>query len=218
MNKEWSELNKLVQANIKKKDTFESGISALFALRNDLMQTLKSIQKDLRREDYDKIGSNHSKGYDNKTIAYSIWHIARIEDIVAHTLINDDEQIFFLNGYKSRINASIITTGNELAEQEIIAFSSQLNINELWMYFYDVKESTEKVLNSLTFTDLKRRFTPKNKDKLLSLNVVSEDNNANWLIDYWCNKDVKGLIQMPFSRHWIMHVEACLRIKNKILK
>ncbi|HCD4412319.1 TPA: phage head-tail adapter protein, partial [Enterococcus faecium] len=35
-------------------------------------------------------------------------------------------------------------------------------------------------------------------------------------IDYWCNKDICGLIQMPFSRHWIMHTEACLRIKNKI--
>ena len=30
-------------------------------------------------------------------------------------------------------------------------------------------------------------------------------------------KDVKGLIQMPFSRHWIMHIEACLRIKDKLL-
>jgi len=31
-------------------------------------------------------------------------------------------------------------------------------------------------------------------------------------------KDVRGLIQMPFSRHWIMHIEACLRISGKILK
>ena len=37
-----------------------------------------------------------------------------------------------------------------------------------------------------------------------------------WLIDYWRGKDIRGLIQMPFSRHWIMHIEASLRIKNKI--
>ena len=23
---------------------------------------------------------------------------------------------------------------------------------------------------------------------------------------------------MPFSRHWIMHIEACRRIENKIVK
>jgi nicotinamidase-related amidase len=27
---------------------------------------------------------------------------------------------------------------------------------------------------------------------------------------------ITGLIQMPFSRHWIMHIEACLRIKKKL--
>ncbi|MDO4831730.1 MAG: phage head-tail adapter protein, partial [Clostridia bacterium] len=26
----------------------------------------------------------------------------------------------------------------------------------------------------------------------------------------------KGLIQMPFSRHWIMHTEAALRIADKL--
>ena len=42
--------------------------------------------------------------------------------------------------------------------------------------------------------------------------------DAFWLIDYWCGKDVKGLIQMPFSRHWIMHIEAMCRIKNELCR
>ena len=54
------------------------------------------------------------------------------------------------------------------------------------------------------------------REELKALGVVSSDENAVWLIDYWCNKDLRGLIQMPFSRHWIMHTEACLRIKNKL--
>ena len=54
------------------------------------------------------------------------------------------------------------------------------------------------------------------KGYLKSLNVVNCDEKAIWLIDYWCSKDIRGLIQMPFSRHWIMHTEACLRIKNKM--
>ena len=33
MNKEWSELNKLMQTQIKKKDTYDSGIGTLFSLR-----------------------------------------------------------------------------------------------------------------------------------------------------------------------------------------
>lgn len=59
-------------------------------------------------------------------------------------------------------------------------------------------------------------MTDEDKERLKSLNVVSEDERAGWLVDYWCGKDVRGLTQMPFSRHWIMHIEASLRIKNKI--
>ena len=48
--------------------------------------------------------------------------------------------------------------------------------------------------------------------------MVSTDEEAYWLIDYWCGKDIRGLIQMPFSRHWIMHIEACLRLRERIIQ
>ena len=63
---------------------------------------------------------------------------------------------------------------------------------------------------------LKLKIPDEREKELRSLGVVSTDENAVWLIDYWCKKDVKGLIQMPFSRHWIMHIEACQRILNKL--
>lgn len=55
--------------------------------------------------------------------------------------------------------------------QQIADFSEKLNLDELYRYITEVKESTEDML--------------------------------------------RDLIQMPFSRHWIMHVEASLRIRNK---
>lgn len=81
---------------------------------------------------------------------------------------------------------------------------------------FEVKDSTEKIINSLSYDQLKNKVSEERKEYLKSLNVVSDNENAVWLIDYWCSKDTRGLIQMPFSRHWIMHVEAGLRIKNKI--
>ncbi len=157
----------------------------------------------------------NSNGYHNKTIAYSIWHIFRIEDIVAHTLINNDEQIFFSKDYQKLINSPITTTGNELVKQQIAEFSKQLNLETLYSYAFEVKESTEEILKSLSYNDLRNKITLETKHKLIELDVVSADPNANWLIDYWCDKDIRGLIQMPFSRHWIMHIEASLRIANK---
>ena len=218
MNKEWSELNKTMQAQIKKKDTYFDGIDTLFELRNRIMETILSFKNDLSREDYNAIPFINSDGYHSKTIAYSLWHIFRIEDIVAHTLINCDEQIFFSGNYKERINSPIITTGNELLKNEISDFSKQLDIDELYAYILEVKRSTEAILRELTYEMLKQRISAERREALQKMNVVSNVENAEWLIDYWCSKDIRGLIQMPFSRHWIMHIEASLRIENKIRK
>ena len=216
MNKVWSELNKTMQMQIKKKDTYEAGMGTLFDLRNQLMEILTSFHEELSRKDFDAIPFINADGYHNKTIAYSIWHIFRIEDIVAHTLISKDEQVFFAGNYQERINSPIITTGNELVKEQIADFSKQLNLKELYSYIFEVKDSTEKIINSLSYDDLKKKVSEERKEYLKSLNVVSDDKNAIWLIDYWCGKDIRGLIQIPFSRHWIMHIEASLRIKNKI--
>ncbi len=218
MNKEWSELNKTMQAQIKKKDTYSDGISTLFELRNKIMHTITSFRDSLSGEDFYAIPFINADGYHSKTIAYSLWHIFRIEDIVAHTLINCDEQIFFSGNYKERIKSPIITTGNELVKNGIADFSKQLDINELYSYISEVKESTEVILHELPHEMLKQRISPERREILQKMNVVSSDENAVWLVDYWCGKDIRGLIQMPFSRHWIMHIEASLRIENKIRK
>lgn len=216
MNKEWSELNKQIQSALKKPETFDNGIKALLKLRGELSEVLSEFKTELRAEDFSAIPFINAYGYHSKTIAYSIWHISRIEDIVARTLIKGDEQIFFADGFAKRTGSPIITTGNELIKHQISDFSAKLDLNALYDYFNEVKQGTDELLKSLEFADMKRRITDNDRERLLALNVVSSNENAFWLVDYWCGKDVRGLIQMPFSRHWIMHIEACLRIKNKI--
>ena len=218
MNQEWSELNKLMQARIKKNDTYSDGIRTLLELRSRLTDTILSFREHFSRADFDAIPFIHADGCHSTTIAYSIWHIFRIEDIVAHTLINGDEQIFFSGNYKERINAPIITTGNELVKNEISAFSKQLNLNELYAYMIAVKESTEAILLEMPYEKLKQKIPAAQRAMLQNLHVVSSDASAVWLIDYWCGKDIRGLIQMPFSRHWIMHTEASLRIADRLHK
>lgn len=218
MNKEWSELNKTMQLQLKKKDTFDEGIATLFALRKQLWNTILSYRRELTREDFDSMPYINADGYHSKSIAYSLWHVFRIEDICAHTLVAGDEQVLFAEGYQERTGSPIITTGNELVKEEIAEFSRQLDLDELYSYMSDVKKSTEKILKGINFEDTKRKISDDRRKQVEGLGVVSEDESAIWLIDYWCKKDVRGLIQMPFSRHWIMHIEACERIKRKKVK
>ena len=89
-------------------------------------------------------------------------------------------------------------------------------MKELYSYIFEVKDSTEKIISSLSYDELKKKILEERKEYLKSLNVVSDDENAIWLIDYWCGNDIRGRLQIPFSRHSIIHIEASLRIKNNI--
>ncbi|MCH5158156.1 MAG: phage head-tail adapter protein [Clostridiales bacterium] len=216
MNKEWAELNKTLQSQLKKENTFVDGIQTVLDLRQKMFDVLCAFKTELTREQFNCCPYSNAEGYHSKTIAYSIWHIFRIEDIVAHTLIDHSEQILMTDNYIERINTPIITTGNELVGKQIIKFSEALNIDELYQYITAVMNSTNKIISNLSFADLKRKISNDDKQHLQQLNVVSTDAKAYWLIDYWCGKDFRGLIQMPLTRHWIMHIEASLRIRNRI--
>ncbi len=218
MNKNWSEMNKEFQALLVKQNTFRAGIERLLALRKSLFEQITQIVTTFPEEAFYQMPFAGAEGYHSKTLAYSIWHIFRIEDIVAHEMIAEDQQALFSQGYMEAIHSPIITTGNELSGNDIVTFSKQLNMQGLYRYARDVMQSTDQILTRLEPSDLKRKFGDGMIEKLRQTNCVSDAESASWLIQYWCGKDVLGLIRMPFSRHWIMHIEAMQRIKNKLCR
>lgn len=216
MDKEWSEKNKKMQTLLAKNKSFAEGIKLLLELRNSLFEQITSIVKTFPSQAFYQLPFGQGDGNHNSTLAWSLWHLFRIEDIVAHTLILKDTQILFENNWQAQTNSPIITTGNELDGEVMIDFSKKLNINAVYEYCKAVMNSTNEFLKRLQFSDLKRKFSEADRENLVASKCVSSDESASWLIDFWCGKNVKGLIQMPFSRHWIMHVEAMRRIKNKL--
>ena len=216
MNKDWSEKNKKMQSLIGKEASFNEGIDVLIDLRNDLFGQITSIVNTYPADAFYKMPFAKAEGYHSKTLSYSMWHIFRIEDIVAHTLIKQDEQVLFSGDWIKKTKSPIITTGNELHGEEIAEFSKKLDVKALCEYCKAVMKSTNDLLKSLKYKDIKRKFLDEDKKRIIDSKCVSHDENAIWLVEYWCGKDVKGLIKMPFSRHWIMHIEAMCRIAGKL--
>lgn len=218
MNENWSETNKKIQALLGTEATYREGIRLLLEFRQEMFRQITDIVNGFPKEAFYQMPYANVKGYHSKTLAYSIWHIFRIEDIVAHSLIREDEQILFSGGFPKSIGTKRITTGNELVGGQIADFSKELELGGLYEYAKEVMLSTNELLCNLDYSELKRKFGKSDEERLLKSGCVSEDENAGWLIPYWCGKDVLGLIKMPFSRHWIMHIEAMQRIKNRLCR
>lgn len=216
MEHELVKLLNVIKDEIADENTFHQGITNLLLFREQIFDIILQFKKELTRSEFNAMPFIEANGFHNKTIAYSIWHIFRIEDIVIHTLINKDDQIFFSEGYQRQISSPIKTTGNELIKQEIADFSQSLNLEELYQYAEAVKSSTDNFLGRLLFSDLERNFDDNDKQQIKELGVVSPSENARWLIDYWCGETIKGLILMPLSEHWMAHIYASCIIKSAL--
>ena len=135
---------------------------------------------------------------------------------MAHELIAKDKQVLFTKNWLKKTKSPVITTGNEFHDEGIAEFSKKLDVKAVYEYCKSVMESSNEILRKLMYKDMKRKFTEDDKKQILDSKSVSTDESAIWLIDYWCGKDLRGLVKMPFSRHWIMHIEAMCRITSRL--
>jgi hypothetical protein len=151
------------------------------------------------------------------TIAWNIWHIARIEDLVSNILIAEGSQVFDENWMK-RMNASFMDTGNAMSDEEILQLSSELVMIELRNYRTAVGRRTQEILKTLRPNDMKRKPRPSSLFRILEEGGVLDAGESRWLLDFWGRKDVGGLLMMPITRHHVVHLNDSFRLKDKILK
>lgn len=210
---ERNDIFKLFQKNIKRKDDFDLGKQHLLILRDEFMAMYDYIFETCSIDDFAKMPLST-----DKTIAYYLYHLTRIEDITSNTLIAGKEQIFFEKDYDKLLNSPIITTGNEIERDKLVEFSAMIDINRLKKYISEVFNNTNNIIKDMSYEASKTKVSDERKSELVKLRTVSMSENAYWLIDYWCSKTYAGLLLMPFSRHQMLHLDGCLRIIKKIKK
>lgn len=154
-------------------------------------------------------------GKDDETIAWVVWHIARIEDLTMGILTGRGNQ-FFDEEWRRRIDSPIKDTGNAMTDEEIMVFSRQVNCKELLNYRMAVGERTREIVSQLTFEDMKRDVNEADLIKIREEGGVTSQKDSVWLLEFWGSKDIAGLLLMPPTRHVMLHLNDCCKWKEKI--
>ena len=149
----------------------------------------------------------------DKSIAYHLWHIARIEDLVSNLLVMKQSQVFD-DEWMAKMNVSVRDTGNAMDNTQIIEFSKHINKQELINYRNAVGSQTRKIFKSLTPKDLKQKPESEYLSRLVSEGGLLENKNSIWLKDFWGKHTVAGLVLLPLTRHHMMHLPESMEIKQ----
>lgn len=151
----------------------------------------------------------------DETIAWALWHIARIEDLTMNMLVARRAQIFD-EQWKEKLRAFISDTGNALADDEIMKLSHSVNMVELLRYRNEVGRRTREIVGGLKAEDMSRRTDPEDLKKILDCGGVTVQEDSVWLLEFWGQKDVAGLLLMPPTRHVMLHLNDCCKWKKEI--
>lgn len=150
-----------------------------------------------------------------ETIAWSLWHLTRIEDITMNILVADEEQVINTDNWLERMNVKVCDTGNSMTDEEIIDLSLKINMQELRKYRIVVGRKSREVIRSFQTADLKRKMEPARLQRILDERAVLNVDSAHWLIDFWGRKNVAGILLMPLTRHQKVHINESMRLKKK---
>ena len=176
---------------------------------------------ELAYDDYFVIPSHQNEhtimpSAEDATIAWNLWHITRIEDMVVSRLICHKNELFEV--WQEKLLTAFKDTGNAMTDEEIMRLSRQIDYFQLMEYRKAVGKQTLVMLEELMFEDLGKKIRKADIEKLVETGSVSTHPDAIWLLDFWGKKDVLGLLLMPVLRHPFVHLFDNIRLYDKIKK
>jgi hypothetical protein len=179
-----------------------SGVS-----KNDFYSYEDEILNDLSEEMFRRIRAN-----DEHSIAWCIWHIARIEDVTMNMLVAGKPQLFHEQQWQDQLAITAVHTGNVMAEDEVRQLSDTVDFASLRAYRLAVGRKTREIVKELTFENLRQKVQADRLQKVVDERAVVH--SALGLIDYWGKRTIAGLLLMPPTRHNFVHLNEASKLKS----
>jgi hypothetical protein len=218
VSKSWNDNQKKLKLFLLNQKTFNKGKSLLLEMHSLLhdRKVYKTGTETYFNNLCENLKDETCKVITNKetSILWNIWHITRIEDIISNIIIGNKEPVFNKE-IQSKLNIKITDTGNALTCSEMELFNKNIRIKSLKEYRINVGKSTKKIIESLDYDDMKIKVKPEQLEKIKQNGGVTDDPKSIWLLDFWGKKNIFGLIMMPITRHQIVHLNDCFKIKEK---
>jgi hypothetical protein len=147
------------------------------------------------------------------SVAWIIWHIARIEDIAMNMLVAGSTQILIADNWHTRMKVSFRDSGNAMNADDIQTLSNSVDIRHLRDYRVAVGQRTQEIVKKIQPEQLKEKVDTNRLQKVMDEGALVE--SARGIADYWGRRNIAGLLLMPATRHNLVHFNEALSIKRK---
>jgi hypothetical protein len=220
VTQDWNPKQKRLSALLASAESFEEGIDLCLEMHGQLHDLKKGITQTIYQSLLKGLSPDMIKYRPIKTfssIAWDIWHITRIEDAVSNILIADSAQVLNAEWLK-RLGLTITDTGNALSKEDVDELGRMIDTEALLKYRKAVGQKTQKIIKGIGEADRKRKPTKSQLRRILSEKVLTKEKDSIWLLDFWGNKTITGLLLMPITRHQMVHINDCFKLREKYIR
>jgi hypothetical protein len=147
------------------------------------------------------------------SVAWTLWHIARIEDVTMNLLVAGSLQVLDQEDWLGKMNISLRDTGNEMDAQGMAALGAEIDVEAMRAYRVAVGRRTQEIVTPLQAQDLRQKVDPSRVQRVWDEGAVVEA--ASGIVDYWSKRNVAGLLLMPATRHNLIHLNEALGLKQR---
>jgi len=153
---------------------------------------------------------------DTNSIAWLIWHIARIEDVTMNLLVAAHPQVLDEDDWIQQLHLGRRDVGTSMSDSEVADFSNQVDCCALRAYRAAVGRRTRAIVSSLQPAELWERIDSTNIHRLTKEGALAEA--AYELAQVWSGWKKAGMLTMPATRHSFTHLNAAYGVRRKLVK
>ena len=142
------------------------------------------------------------------TIAWLIWHMARIEDVGVNRLVDDRPQVLE-DGWVARLGVGRRDVGTGMSDAEVDELSRRVDLDALAGYWDAVTRRTPEVVANLRGSDL-GAIVPKERVERVATAEGAVAPGAEWLTEFWAAGRTRAwvLAQTPLLHVYGHYFEA----------
>jgi len=150
-------------------------------------------------------------GHGLNSIAWLIWHIARLEDVAINALVASAPQVLVRDGWSERLGLAQADLGTGMDDADVARVSGTIAIAALLDYRMAVGSATRAVLAGVSDVALDQPVDPMRIAALVQDGSIGPA--AAWLTEAWQGQPLRFFLTMPAIAHSYLHLgEAwCIR-------
>jgi hypothetical protein len=214
----WNQQQKMLRQELSRSDNHPEVIE-LFLRQHAMVHStmmsqsgLWSFEDEIFQDISEETVRNIPRAF-NHSIAWIIWHIARIEDVTMNLLVAGSSQTLHRNNWLKRMKIVSRHTGNAMDAQDVADLSTTIDIEALRDYRLAVGRRTREIVKKLQSEELNQKVAP---NRLQQVKVEEAVPDSAWgIVEYWGGRNIAGLLLMPATRHNFLHLNEARRVKQK---